>query len=280
MGMRWVCTLLLVVGIARLTFAASINQMASTLIMTAGCTDGQIDVGFNDLAVLAQSSCPSATAFSAVGRFGDVGMSATQRTAGQVETVVDITSESDANRNPLPSPQHAEANFILDGGSLVLDGVGTLFFNIEVHFRIFDSHLFIIRRVDWTTGGTLTDRGLGLPTFLAHGVDIGYTHAARRVEIPRTFVTLDLGNIPIGGAVAISYTGTFRSDLLRTETAGWVFSDPGSISGVGDFPVLTFADVPPDGGGAPIPEPATVLLVAVGFVLLVIRKKMPGVLQR
>jgi hypothetical protein len=142
----------------------------------------------------------------------------------------------------------AGTNFVIDGGSILLDGIGSITYRIDI--QDLQDHVL------WTTGGILEVPGSSAPSLTITGTDIGATLSGRTVQIPLTFVTLDLGIVPAGGQVGLRYDAVFHSDLfpVRLELATWGFSDPGTVEGVGDFPTITFTPVDA------VPEPATGLL--------------------
>lgn len=214
----------------------------------AACCDVvDVEVAFGPAAVLAQiSDVLFGSAFASIGEFGNVGLQATQRRHGEIRILATVFS--DENTNPFGVPQHAQANFIIDGGGILLDGVGAIRYDIRLEFGIRDSAGgFVDEEIRWRTAGVLDSPFFGAPTLTTFGSDIGATLTGIVVEIPLTFVTVDLGIVPAGGSVSVDYEAFFGSDLSATllEAAGWSFSDPGNLSGVGDFPIITFASPPP-----------------------------------
>lgn len=200
------------------------------------------------LTVLAQIAGPSfGSAFASAGEFGNVGLQARQTEGGTLSTHVAVAS--DENVNVFSVPQRAQANFVIDGGSLLLDGIGSIAYTIEIQ-DLRDNVL-------WTTGGTLEVPGSGATSLSITGTDIGATLSGRTVLIPLTFVTLDLGIVPAGGRVGLRYDAVFRSDVfpVRLELAAWGFSDPGNVEGAGDFPTITLTSV------NAVPQPPTGLLL-------------------
>jgi len=207
-----------------------------------------------------------------VGRFGDLGVQGRSSTVGELDTQVFI--ESDEFLNITGRPQQATANFIIDGGRVVMvageDSLVEFTLTIRKDFDVVFQTAFEYRAVNEFG----TDNEL-----LLFGTDIGITEITpNTVDIPFAFESADLGVIQPNEQFEISY----QLDITATanvfaEIVLFEFSDPFNVStdDAGDFPTVTFADV---AGGAPsaaVPLPATapLLLGAIGGLGFLARRR-------
>jgi hypothetical protein len=202
------------------------------------------------------------SAFAAAGLFGDVGMQGEVHRSGQMRTVAFI--ENDTFVNLLGVPQFARTNFIIDGGQILLLGgpVATIQYSIDIGFFIYDSAGGVVDVGRWQSAGIVESRDFNRPTLTVFGEDIGVALVPNSiiVDIPLSFHTFDIGIIPPGGSIDLTYQADFRSDTQLVEIAAWRFSDPGNITGAGDFPTVTFSP-------AAVPEPGAALAIGVGLAV-------------
>lgn len=224
--------------------------------------------------VFAAVSDEGYVAAAAADTFGNVGMQGRQFRGGVLETFVIITSDEAVN--PFSVPQHAVANFIIDGGVMALLGRGPnpgdasiLDFLLTTHFAVVDAGGSVIREIEWSTGALLESVNFQLPILTLTGTeDIGINLPAGsfEAEIPLAFVSVDLGQIPAGGHIEIGYEAFFHSNVAVTEVVYWEFSDPLNISGTGHFPTIVFGQAQ-----TVVPEPATAVLLGLGAGIPLVR---------
>ena len=213
---------------------------------------------------LAEVSGPGFRAFSSAGVFGNVGLQAEHSTSGTLSTHAFIASNGDENVNLSTRPQRAVANFIIDGGEIQFLGTGRIDYAISIRFITENPGGTAPDVIDWNTTGRVEGVDFNRPTLTTTGVDIGTSALGdSRFAIPLSFQSVDLGVVAPFGFIAMSYDVKFGLTAQGVEIASWSFSDPGNISGFGDFPTITFSDVV-----ASAPEPASLALVLGGLALV------------
>jgi hypothetical protein len=207
--------------------------------------------------ILAEIRDPSA--FASVGRFGEVGLSASIFSGpkdGSATMFSSVEVSNDEFRNRTPFTQGVQTKFVIDGGALMLNRS----MSSELEFRM------ELERDDHRVFGAdvrLVSDASGNPKLIAFGNDIGaYLDASRGVvTIPLSFQTADLGDLVPGQTMTLSYSA--RIDLTRGPGEGLEgsYSDPFHLSGHPVLGDVTFSPVT----GSSVPEPSTFVLFGVGF---------------
>jgi len=200
---------------------------------------------------------------AAIGVFGAVGVDGFNIFPGELSNQVVVTSDEHRNLNGIPA--NATLNFIVDGGQVTLDWApeAEFQFALTINAEIFDAFDSLVRNRHWQSGFELATDGLPgsgrIDTFIKSGEDIGATldPTIGTVDIPFSLQTLDLGTVPTGGRLELSYFVDFYSTIPQfAEVHHWSYSDPLTAS-LDSTPRLT---VDFDPIGTAIPEPS-----ALGF---------------
>ena len=206
-----------------------------------------------------------ASASGSVGRFGDLGVQGATSAVGEIDTQVFI--ESDEFLNITGRPQRATANFIIDGGRVVLvageDSLVEFTLTIRKDFDVVFQTAFEYRAVNQF--GTENE-------LLLFGTDIGITEINQNtVEIPFAFESADLGIIQPNEQFEISYQLDITTTINEfSEVAIVEFSDPFGVDLGGPFAnAVQFADV----NAVPLPATAPLLAGAFGLLAFAARRR-------
>jgi hypothetical protein len=225
-------------------------------------TEGNSSSDLRD--ILAEAQGPRYRGFAAAGVFGDLGISlgllaAPNTDFHSIGGMVEITADP-AFVNMLGVPVHVFADFILDGGELLVVGGPGSFARYQLDLLVSNG----VAR--FSTGGSLAVGTAGNPGFGTFGTDIGAVFdGISRVRIPLSFQSADLGVVDPGEALRLSYAlllevGTGRGGEIVTAA----FSDPFQLTGNGVLGTLRFVPA----GPAVVPEPNTLALLGLGAVVL------------
>jgi hypothetical protein len=226
--------------------------------------EGQTDADINR-ALLAGISGFRYEASGSVSAFGSYGVAGRLLRTGELHSQVYISADVPAP--PFGVPRPSAARFIIDGGSFNLIAGPNSTLDYTLTLSVDRSPVF----QSW--GNLIIDPGGGSPTFIRGGSDIGATQDPRRptiVEIPLSFQTVDLGVLNPGQSIYFEYQLDVVANVPQNS---WVegilfnFQDP-----------LTLSPLPvPVGSLRPsiieIPEPSSVLLLAVASAVLGIMRK-------
>jgi hypothetical protein len=198
------------------------------------------------------------SAAGSIGVFGNLGVEGAMFRTGRLLTQASVSNDEFVN--PLSTPQHAQANFIVDGGSLVMlaGPASHLSFQLSLTARILTAAGTDHHSESFVSNIELEQLVTGLD-FQTFGPSLGATYdGAFRVDIPLSLQTLDLGLIPGGGSIDFDYLLTIEAETVGfTEIAAWRFSDPVQVDGLGEFPTVLFADA------AAVPEPSGLVPLAI-----------------
>ncbi len=203
---------------------------------------------------------------ASVGRFGNLGVSAFQATDGELHTQVVIRSDEFVN---LGLPRRATANFIIDGGEIVLvANTGALIeFELTVTSNVSNGGDFN----RWQHFADIEANNFTSVTYTSNSSDdIGAfidPNDPTRVEIPISFQSFDLGVIPGGATIDLRYQldHLFQHPLSRDQklrfgnSATLLVTDSGS----NEFPTIVFESTP-----GVVPEPSTFALLSIGGIAL------------
>jgi hypothetical protein len=223
-------------------------------------------------------------AHAAAGRFGSVGVGAVLL-GGAAEpdhmmVSSSVTISSDEFVNLLGTRQRAVANFIIDGGFILMDSTTNAW--AEYRLTVGASNL---GNVDITVppddlpSGDLIDvfRSSGRMESDAAGTlqfipgrfeDIGVTFdsAQQRLEIPFSLHSLDLRIVEPGDRLVISYFFDFELRMGTGEAIVAEFADPLNLAARPVFEVEFL----------PVPEPAALALATTGTAVILARRKGRG----
>gem|GEM_PF-3397898 len=202
-----------------------------------------------------------------VGEFGNLGLFGSSSLVGELDTQIFI--ESDAFQNITGKAQQAEARFIIDGGRFFMfagqDSLIDFTLTVRKDFDVVYQSAFEYQ--------SFFDPNLGFQNRLTtFGTDLDIqTNSPFEIEIPVNFETADLGIIQPNEQFEISY----QLDITMTTVAfaeimGFEFSDPFEVSGFGEFPEVSFSDVP---RAVPLPASAPLAVAAIGALMLVRRRR-------
>jgi len=207
--------------------------------------------------ILAEITSP--TAIASVGRFGEVGMSASifsGPTDGSAHVITHVNVQSDEFLNATPFTQRVTTSFVIDGGALKLLG--------SANSRL-DFFMELDRGADQAFGAgvTLTSDAGGVPELTTSDSDIGATLDASKgiVTIPLSFQTADLGLLVPGAAMTLSYSADIFLQRGPGEGLEGNYSDPFRLSSHPVLGEVTFSPV----SGSSVPEPSTLALFAIGL---------------
>jgi hypothetical protein len=213
--------------------------------------------------ILAEINMGFARASATAGVFGDVALSGFFTMGERLSSRVRIDSSGE-NVNLSSLPRRAEAFFVIDGGSMSMSGgVGSfLHLDLQILFNIYkDDPLEPSRTIILFDPGLTLMETSGGRTFTTGGPDIGATVTRREVIIPLSFQRIDLGLVPPGANIDISYDLDVTGHVVDfVEGMGWAWSDPLDVSGTGAFPTIRFASA------AVIAEPSSLALAALGML--------------
>jgi PEP-CTERM motif-containing protein len=217
---------------------------------------------FDPLRVINASTSGSfGSASGSVGTAGNFGISAEFHRLGTLATTVQI--QDTEIRNPFTLPHHAVANFIVDGGALTLvAGLGSnIQLSLSLGWFLKDSTGAVVDLGGANSLISLNQTASGVTLQSSGDFDLHPSfRTPLRVDIPLSFQSVELGVIPGNGSIDMSYSLDITGEaMVFSETIGWRYSDPLSVSGNGEFPQFTFTDVP---------EPASASLLALGLGLL------------
>jgi hypothetical protein len=201
---------------------------------------------------------------ASVGPFGNLGIDALMAGPGTLSSQIIISNNEFTN--PLPIPQRAAAQFIIDGGRLaMLAGVGSrLILVLQLTADVDDRDGVFVGEESFAANIELEQLPTGLE-YRTAGEDLGATFdGAFSVAIPLSLQSLDLGTIPGGGNVSLSYRLQIFADIDGfSEIVAYQFSDPLQLDGTGEFPVVLFS------AATVVPEPSGLVALAIGAVGLV-----------
>jgi hypothetical protein len=258
------------VGIAALATAVCCNAHAAIMQQASVIYSGGVGLSADDFdaitsppdtlrGVSAEIIGPGFRGAASVGPFGNLGINAQMVGTGTLTSQIIISN--DEFTNPLPIPQRAAAQFIVDGGRLaMLAGNGSrLILILELSANVIDRDGGFAGEETFAANIELEQLATGLE-YRAAGQDLGATfNGAFGVDIPLSLQSLDLGTIPGGGNVSLSYRLQIFADIdVFSEIVAYQFSDPLQVDGTGEFPIVTFSVV------AAVPEPTGLALLAVG----------------
>jgi hypothetical protein len=183
-------------------------------------------------------------ASASIDRFGNVGVEATQGRPLQMATGIQISSSEYVNISG--APQHAVQYFLIDGGriEMIAESGSTIRYSLDIHSRVTGGRLSRFQ-----SEGTVESQADGILSLTTSGRDIDtFLVDDFTVEIPLAFRRFDLGIIPVGATVALTYNLEFISLLPGfVEIAAWEFSDPGGLSVFGDLEFLPVVATPTPG---------------------------------
>jgi hypothetical protein len=231
-------------------------------------------------------------ATSSAGRFGSVWLSAALNQSGVVSVDSRVIVASDEFVNLTGAPQQATANFIIDGGFLLLDGgrnaratyhlspLGANLGNVPIEtdqsrFAFLNTPCFPVCP-EFSTSGVLEADASGNLSFMQFGEDIGATFKPPGlVDIPLSFQSFDLGIVNPSDRLYLKYDFILSTEvgthipILTPGAAEGIFaqfSDPFNLSGHPVLPTITLQPLqqPP----TVIPEPSTFILIVVGALVL------------
>jgi hypothetical protein len=260
-------TLALLFGATALPYGAGaeiLQQVVVSYQPPAGLAteDGDVVRVPPDAALRTVSAAIAGSGFGAagsIGTFGNLGVRAETFVNGTLLTQHNVFSDEFVN--PFSAPLHAQANFIIDGGSLsMLADVGsTLSFQLALQATIRDGTGAFDRSAAFVADIELEQTAAGLQ-FQTFGPSLGATlDGPFGVDIPLSLQTLDLGLIAAGGTIDLDYLLTIQAETVGfTEIAAWRFSDPFDVDGTGEFPTVVFSDP------AAVPEPAGLASLVLG----------------
>ena len=193
-------------------------------------------------------SGPGYDAQAAIGRFGQLGVESLMLVPGTMTN--DIFIASNEHVNVFAFPQRAKANFIIDGGhaSMFAGPLSKLSMSISLESTIFDSSGNPVESRMWQGGFDLEVPEFdSVPIFTPFGEDISATFDGT-VDIPLSLQTFDIGIVPPGGRVNVSYKFFALASIEQfSELTTWSFSDPLQIladSGEDRSPDVIFTAVP------------------------------------
>ena len=165
------------------------------------------------------------------------------------------------NLSTQPVSPAARANFIIDGGELIFLADGNLLFTLQLRASISDRDGNSVDHSQWDSYAILAPGPAGTELTI-NGNDIGIEMVDPiSARIPLSFQTFDIGTVPAGGSLSLSYhASVFAAAPQFAEIIAWRFSDPLSIDGPGEVPGVTFEAVP---------EPASAPLIGVAALAAV-----------
>jgi len=221
-----------------------------------------------DPALRTVSAAISGALFSAngsVGVLGDLGVAAEAVRDGRLSTAIRISSDEFVN--PFSTPQHAVANFIVDGGFLsMVAGPGSeLFFRLSLRATVHDALGALVNIETFEAVIELEETAGGL-AFQTSGQSLGTTFDGVTATIPLSFQSFDLAVIPPGGSIEFVYLLFIEGVSVGTEIMAWQYSDPVHVDGTGAFPTIRLVDVA-------VPQPSALVLLGTAILGLVAHRR-------
>ncbi len=178
---------------------------------------------------------PEGGLVASVGRFGNFGIQGDQGGPGQLLVGVSIDNTSIENRTSVDL--RASANFIIDGGQLILDSAPGASLTLDLRLTSESiSESLCPNQVCFSSFIELLDDGTGSATSARFfGDDIGASFdGSAVVDIPLSFQSVDLGVIPAGGFIDLAYSLTIGTDVPEfAEGLFFRFEDPLSVDEMG-----------------------------------------------
>ncbi len=210
--------------------------VVQTVRTTADPIPGSIDVDLDsesaatpdgiDEDIFAQSVGPngSYTVSASAGRFGQVGLFGRTIIPGRFSSEVEILDNDIFN--PTTSPRSAMANFIVDGGDMVLvAGTGSsLSFNLFIEAAVGGSVQTVFNSLV-----RLEVDASGATQLFTSGDSLGAQKTSNpfAVEIPLSFQSVDLGIVGPNETLGLRYTASFDAFVTGfAEVVEFGFSDP------------------------------------------------------
>ncbi|MDJ0788226.1 MAG: hypothetical protein QNK05_15570 [Myxococcota bacterium] len=192
---------------------------------------------------------------ASIGRFGNYGIAGSQGGAGGLGALVRIDNRRIENLSG--TALAATANFIIDGGQLILDFApgASIMLELELSSDLVGDAL-CPDEVCFSSTIELMDDGTGTRASASFsGEDIGASFDGRSVvDIPISFQSVDLGVIPAGGFIDLEYTLAVTTLVPEfAEVLRFRFQDPLSVDGIGQRFEIALSAVPePTIGVAPL----------------------------
>jgi hypothetical protein len=261
-------TCLLFAGPFTAPSSATILQFGSVAYEVGGNTvatrqDTVTGQGSIDRDILVEISSPSAT--TSVGRFGDVGMSASlfggpTDGSAQVRSIVNIVSDEFVNFTPFT--QRVTSSFVIDGGTLQLIDSANATVQFHLSLKAFfgnTKHQAFESTIRLTSDSSMTP---SLTTLVADlGATLSVLHGHGIATIPLSFQTAELGILAPHEGMTLDYLAEI--DLTRGPGEGLTanYSDPLHVS---THPVLGDITFTP-ASDSTIPEPSGLALFGIGL---------------
>jgi hypothetical protein len=271
LGAPWLSALADATVVQQVTITHSVNGTGAGVDhdLVTGATPDDITRD-----ILAQLGVPTAyQAVAAAGRFGSVGTSIGLFESGVFATLISEIEISADFTNVTGVAQQGTANFVIDGGSLLMIAARNASLRYTLNVR--SINITQTRTSEFETFGALVADPAGQVSFITSGPDIGATFdpTTGRVALPPSFQSLDLGILDPGDQLLLTYRFVLRaavgSDVGEpgaSEGLGARFSDPLNL---GTTPVLGPIQLQPVGSPPPpppamVPEPSTMTLCVLG----------------
>jgi hypothetical protein len=242
-------------------------------------SDGGTGVITQDITAML-SSPDNYSLVASVGRFGEVGLSATSfpgSSPNNFQALVGVSNDEFVNRTGVA--QHALLRVVVDGGmmQLVLNPSGSGVESVAYDYALtslihpLGNPGVGFGKRDFISKGSLGPDVNGILTFttVESGAQLGATFdpATATVTIPLSFQTFDLGVLPPNASLLLLFTFSFGLVNDGTSFEAASYSDPFHLSTNPALGTVTFQP-------AAVPEPCgLVLLGSGGLAVLVLRRR-------